>query len=57
MKGVININHLINRTLSFIYTCIFILIGKLSSDGRYICKDSLYICDIPNAEHLKARID
>ena len=49
MKGVININHLINRTLSFIYTCIFILIHR--------GKDSLYICDIPNAEHLKARID
>lgn len=50
MKGVININHLINRTLSFIYTCIFILIHRVG-------KDSLYICDIPNAEHLKARID
>lgn len=50
MKEVININHLINRTLSFIYTCIFILIHRAG-------KDSLYICDIPNAEHLKARID
>ena len=50
MKRPPNVNHLINKILPFIQTCIFILIHRAG-------KDSLYICDIPNAKHLKARID
>ena len=44
------VNYLTNNVLTFTRTCIFILIHKAG-------KDSLYICDIPNAKHLKAQIN